>query len=70
MQVLIQTPAIYYFAQQGAIFKEEKNGFSMHFANHSISEDNKRLENWYCMNFKSDFIDALKEFKRLPDHSF
>ena len=42
----------------------------MHFATYTISEDNKRLESWYCMNFKADFIDALKEFKRLPDLSF
>ena len=52
MQILIQTPAIYYYAQQGAIFREEQNGFTMHFANHTISENNKRIENWYCMHSK------------------
>ena len=37
----------------------------MHFAT-VIIQDSKRLENWHCMSIKTDFVETLKMYGRLP----
>ena len=56
MQVLVHSPGNHCVAQEAAFFMEEENGISLHFATKSIAEDNVRIENWYKMLLKADFI--------------
>ena len=66
MEVLIAASGKNVRSQEAAVIIERKDGFEFHFPNHNITDENKRLENWYCMNFKQDFIENLKQHRRLP----
>ena len=39
----------------------------MHFANFILTEQNNRIENWYCMVLKDDVVSVLKKHGELPN---
>ena len=39
---------------------------TMHFTTTRTTEDNKTAQNWHIMKFKSDFMDTLRTYGRLP----
>ena len=57
-------------AQDGAFFVPEEYGFSMHFATQSLTNYGTKLENWYRMAYRQDFIDTLETHGRLPTTSY
>ena len=69
MQVLIKHTARYFFGQQGCFFTLDDDGCSMYFASEVVDKENKCINNWYRMPFKSDFMSALKKYQRLPKPS-
>ena len=52
--------------QESAFCIQEENGFSLHYATYQITVKGKRQENWSCIYFKTDFIETLSKYNRLP----
>ena len=66
MEVLIEASSKSVRNSVAGVLLEVHSGFNMHFTTQTITDENKRLVNWHCMSFKEDFIQTLKEHKRLP----
>ena len=69
MEVLIQTQAKINRGQDGAFFSSDIDGFNMHFSTFS-NVAGERIENWHSMQFRTDFIETLKKYGRLPMSSY
>ena len=63
MFTLISAPCKNIKSQQAIFFKHTKpsHNFEMHFSTQTTTDYGSTLYNWYCMEFKDDFVQYLTE---------
>ena len=52
--------------QPAFIVEKPGNGFEMHFGTKYLNQQNKYELNYNYLHYKDDFMQILKDFKRLP----
>ena len=70
MEVLIKASSKSVRNSVAGVLLKVDSGFNLHFTTQTITDVNKRLVNWHCMSFKEDFIQTIKEHKRLPIRTY
>lgn len=67
MEVLIRAATSALHAQPSCFFtRDSANTITMHFPTTRTTEENMTRQNWHIMKFKSDFVDTLTTYGRLP----
>ena len=66
MQVLAYGRAQNYFGQQALCFSKQGSSWLMDFCAKTLNEQNEYEQNWYCLAFRKDLLELLKQYGRLP----